>query len=90
MDPDTLRTEILRGIAEHETTAKGYAEDSALAEKIGVPLAELQGQLEILQSSGHVELVRTFGPTYGACLTPKGRLALERRPIEEPTNRLGF
>ena len=76
MDPTTLRTEILRLVSEHDAKA-GFIDDKVVASALGVPLIEVQRQLDVLEYKGLVKLYKTFGPNYSASLTPAGILALE-------------
>ena len=88
MDPNTLRGEIMRRVAQHEATgSSGYAEDQHLASAIGVPLADVPRQIRILQSRGLLDVAETFGPTYAVRLTPDGELAMEEPGGADPTSR---
>jgi hypothetical protein len=88
MDPNTLRSAILQATAQHDDSV--YLEDAALAATIGEPLADVQKQIRILEASGLLEVVATFGPTYAVRLTPKGELAVEPQPPAAPTTPIGF
>ena len=94
MDPNDLRGEIMRRVADHDATgSSAYMEDKDLATAIGVPLLELQRQIRILESNGLLDVAATFGPSYAVRLTPQGELAIEQwRESESPPRRnpLGF
>ena len=78
MEPNTLRAEILRRVNDHQTAnPSAYMEDKALATGIGVPLADVQRQIKILESDGLLDVAAAMGPTYGVLLTPRGERALE-------------
>jgi hypothetical protein len=78
MEPNTLRAQILRHVDEHQTTKPSeYMEDKALAAAIGVPLADVQRQIRIMESSGLLDVAASFGPSYAVLLTPHGERALE-------------
>jgi hypothetical protein len=50
MEPNTLRTKIIRRVREHQVQGtSAYMEDQALAAAIGEPLTDVQHQLRILQ-----------------------------------------
>lgn len=83
----------MRRVGEHEATgSSAYMEDKELASAIGVPLADVQRQIRILESNGLLDVAAAMGPSYGVRLTPQGELALEQstetRPA--PRNPIGF
>ena len=93
MDSNTLRGEIMRRVGQHEATGSSeYVENKALATAIGVPLADVQRQIRILESSGLLDVAAAFGPTYSVRLTPQGELAVEHASGPGPTPRdpIGF
>lgn len=93
MDPNTLRGEIMRRVGAHEATgSSAYMEDKELATAIGVPLADVQRQIRILESNGLLDVAAAFGPTYGVRLTPQGELAIEQASGtgSTPRNPIGF
>jgi hypothetical protein len=78
MEPNTLRAEILRQVNDHQSTnPSSYIEDKALAAAIGIPLADVQRQIRILESTGLLDVAASFGPSYAVLLTPQGERALE-------------
>ena len=92
MNPDSLRTDVLRCVAEHEATGSAaYLNDAEIAATINVELADVQRQMVILESSELLQLSKTFGPTYAARLTPNGMLAIEQlTPGDGPNRPMGF
>jgi transcription initiation factor IIE alpha subunit len=78
VNPATLRHSILRQIEAHEATGSSdYLDDKKIANALGAELPDIQRQLEILEDDDHIDLAKTFGPTYAARLRPKGMKALE-------------
>jgi hypothetical protein len=93
MDPNTLRGKILCRVAEHEETgSSAYLDDADIAAALDAPLADVQRQMLILESTERLELAKTFGPTYSARLTPKGLIAVEQltAPPDKPKPPAGF
>jgi hypothetical protein len=93
MDPNTLRSEILQRVSEHEATGSAaYMADTDLATAIDLPLGDVQRQIRILESSGLLDVAAAFGPSYGVRLTSQGELALEEgsEPGPTPSNPIGF
>jgi hypothetical protein len=93
MDPAILRFEILRLTEQHEATDTGaYLEDTVIASHLNLALADVQRQLLVLETRELVDLVKSFGPSYGTRLTPSGMEALEEansQPAAAP-RRIGF
>lgn len=91
MDPNTLRSEIMRRVGEHEATGAGtYVDDKDLAEAIGLPLIDVQRQIRILESHGLLDVVAALGPTYGVRLTAQGELALEQPSLPPAKPTVGY
>lgn len=76
---DKLSVQILLLLRErHRSGSSEIKEDTELAEQISQPVLETQTQLEILEDQELVTLYRSFGPSYGATITPSGLLFLEQ------------
>ena len=76
---DELRLVILDLLDKHSRTGSpNYLEDQQLSNATNESIEEIQRQLDILESQDLVELAKTFGPNYGARISPKGTLLIER------------
>lgn len=92
---DQLRLQILCLLQErHKSGLAQIKEDSELATELNQPLLEMQAQLDILEDQKLVTLYKSFGPSYGATITPRGLLYLEQveTQIQNEKNKrpLGF
>lgn len=85
-----LRSAILLLLNQHHRSSSPYVKaDHELAATLGVPVANVQRQLDILASDGYVQLAKTMGPSYGAWITPKGMAVIDE--LSEPARRpIGF
>jgi hypothetical protein len=85
MEPAALRYAILRAMEQHEATGtSAYLDDKDLAARLRVALGDVQRQLLILENRQLVDLAKTFGPSYGARLTPNSMEALEAAAEQQP------
>jgi len=76
---DELRLAILDLLDQHSRTGSAkYFEDKQLSNATNESIEEIQRQLDILKSEKLVELAKTFGPNYGARISSKGTLLIER------------
>lgn len=91
---DTLRAHILATLGDHSRTGSAESKsDKDIATATGQDVAEIQRQLDILESEDLVALAKTMGPTYGARIKPKGMAVMERLRAaapKPPTRRIGF
>ncbi len=79
MTPEEVRLKILFLLEEHETSGSAeYVDDTTLADAIGVPVEELQRQLDILAAQGLTTPANTFG-VKSVRISPAGTLAVERQ-----------
>ena len=91
---DELRLAILDLLDKHSRTgSSNYFEDRQLSSATNKSLQEIQDQLDILESEELVKLAKTMGPNYGARISPKGTLLIERarESVKQDKNRpIGF
>jgi hypothetical protein len=65
-------------VNKHQATGTAaYLDDKVIASELGVPVADVQRQLDILENRSLVELAKAFGPSYGVRLTATGFEELE-------------
>jgi len=75
---DTLRTQILAILDDSRQNRFGqFMSDKDIAIATGQDVAEIQRQLDILESEDLVALAKAMGPTYGARIKPKGMIVRE-------------
>lgn len=92
---DQLRLQILLLLRKrHKSGSTQIKEDGELARELSQPVVEIQTQLDILEDQELVTLYKSFGPSYGATITPRGLFYLEQveRKIQEQKQErpLGF
>jgi len=76
---EELGLKILSNLRDHHKNGSAaYKEDVELAVELGQETAEIQTQLDLLEKKGLVSLVKAFGPSYGAIITPQGLDHLEQ------------
>ena len=92
---EQLRLQILSIFRDiHDSASGEIREDVDLGQELGENVAQMQTQLDILEDQGLVSVDKSFGPSCGAVITPRGLLYLEH--IEEhikrqkPKGPLGF
>ena len=86
-----LRFLILEILDQHDDTT--FLDDTVIAQRLAnVTVRQIQQQLDILETHELVQLARTFGPCYGALITPQGREAVEQAlaPSATAPRRIGF
>ena len=76
MAPTDFKWNLLQLVEKHDATG-AYLEDTIIADDLGMPLDDVQRQMVILENQQLLELVKAFGPSYGARLTASGMEALE-------------
>jgi hypothetical protein len=88
-----MEYEILSMLEQHEATGTSdLLEDKAIAQQLNTDLVRVQRELEKLEDQQLITIAKTFGPSYAAQLTPRGRGALRAlEPPTQPPNRpIGF
>lgn len=77
-DGKPTRDRILLVLLGHDDSGSPtFKMDKELAGELDLPLKHVQDQMLILESQGVVQMVKAFGPSYGARITSQGRLYLE-------------
>jgi hypothetical protein len=86
-----MNYDILSLLEQHETNGT-YLADKIISERLHLPLLDVQRALDDLEDLELVTVLKAFGPSYDAMITPRGRRAL-RESAEEtpvPARRIGF
>jgi len=72
-----IQWDILHAIDDiQETSSRQIIGDAQIAERLDLGVQEVQDHLDLMAEAGYVKLSKTFGPSYSAWLTPRGRIAL--------------
>jgi DNA-binding Lrp family transcriptional regulator len=82
-----LRKNILMLLEEHARTGSpDFKDDTEIANRLGVPVGEIQRQLDMLESQGLITSANSYGG-HAARISSRGSLAVER--LEESSDESG-